>query len=185
MQSLILKSAPIHFGPFTVTTQVFHLTPHSFALVNLKPILPGHVLVSPRRVVPRIADLTPTETSDLFLTVRRVARMVERVYGASSLNIAVQDGVDAGQSVPHVHAHVIPRRHQDLEEKGGTDAVYGLLEGEEGDMGRILSEDAEKRGRGRRKFPRVDDAERKPRGLEEMEEEARVLMTEMEKEPID
>ncbi|KAK1139636.1 Dinucleoside triphosphate hydrolase [Aspergillus melleus] len=133
--SAALKGAPIHFGPFLVTSQVFHQTPLTIALVNLKPILPGHVLISPRRVVPRVADLTPSETSDLFLTVRRVGRMIERVYGASSLNIAVQDGVDAGQSVPHVHTHVIPRKRADLDHKGGTDAVYDMLDGEEGDNG--------------------------------------------------
>ncbi|OJK00913.1 hypothetical protein ASPACDRAFT_42413 [Aspergillus aculeatus ATCC 16872] len=192
MSTAILKASPIYFGPFPVTTQVFHLTRYSYALVNLKPILPGHVLISPRRVVPRVADLTPTETSDLFLTVRRVARMVERVYGASSLNIAIQDGVDAGQSVPHVHAHVIPRRARDLEARGGVDAVYELLEGEEGDLNRILEgrlEEREGEGEGkgengerRRKFPKVDNEDRHPRSLEEMETEARFLMEEMEKE---
>ncbi|RAH45660.1 HIT family protein [Aspergillus brunneoviolaceus CBS 621.78] len=184
MSTAILKASPIHFGPFPVTTQVFHLTRYSYALVNLKPILPGHVLISPRRVVPRVADLTPTETSDLFLTVRRVARMVERVYGASSLNIAIQDGVDAGQSVPHVHAHVIPRRARDLEARGGVDAVYELLEGEEGDLNRILEGKLEKgeNGERRRKFPKVDDEDRHPRSLEEMEAEARFLMGEMAKE---
>ncbi|KAF4157838.1 hypothetical protein CNMCM6936_003749 [Aspergillus lentulus] len=76
--SAALKGAQIYFGPFLVTSQVFHLTPLSFALVNLKPILPGHVLVSPRRRVPRVADLTAAETSDLFLTVQRVGRTGRR-----------------------------------------------------------------------------------------------------------
>lgn len=62
--------------------------------------------------------------------------MVERVYGGASLNIAVQDGIHAGQSVPHVHAHVIPRKAADLEHRGGTDAVYDMLDGQEGDVGR-------------------------------------------------
>ncbi|RAL17683.1 HIT family protein [Aspergillus homomorphus CBS 101889] len=190
MSTAILKAAPIHFGPFIVTTQVFHLTPQTYALVNLKPILPGHVLVSPRRVVPRVSDLTATETADLFLTVRRVARLVERVYGASSLNIAIQDGADAGQSVPHVHAHVIPRRAADLESRGGVDVVYEILESEEGDLGRILSErEGEEQGQGqgqganggRRRFPKVDNEERRARSLEEMEAEASMLMREMEK----
>ncbi|OOF99632.1 hypothetical protein ASPCADRAFT_1306 [Aspergillus carbonarius ITEM 5010] len=177
--STILKAGPIHFGPFLVTTQVFHLTPHTYALVNLKPILPGHVLISPRRVVPRVTDLTPTETSDLFLTVRRVARMIERVYGASSLNIAIQDGADAGQSVPHVHAHVIPRKRGDLDHRGGMDAVYEMLDGEEGDLRDAFGREE------RRRFPKVDNEERKPRDMKEMEGEAWMLAREMEKEPVD
>ncbi|RAK99232.1 HIT family protein [Aspergillus ibericus CBS 121593] len=180
--SHILKAGPIHFGPFLVTTQVFHLTPHTYALVNLKPILPGHVLISPRRVVPRVTDLTPTETSDLFLTVRRVARMIERVYGASSLNIAIQDGVDAGQSVPHVHAHVIPRRRGDLDARGGVDAVYELLDGEEGDLRGGLGAGGDGNGGRGRRFPKVDDEGRVARGMEEMEGEAWMLAREMERE---
>ena len=160
-------------------------------MVNLKPILPGHVLISPRRVVPRVSDLTPAETSDLFLTVRRVGRMVERVYGASSLNIAVQDGVDAGQSVPHVHAHIIPRKVADLDHRGGTDAVYDMLDGEEGDVGKAFKEveggeDAEvERPKRRTRFPVVDNEARKPRSTEEMAAEAEMLAREMEKEPVD
>ncbi|KAJ5671120.1 Histidine triad (HIT) protein [Penicillium longicatenatum] len=190
MSALKGATVPIHFGSFLVTPQVFHTTSLSYALVNLKPILPGHVLVSPRRVVPRVSDLTPAETSDLFLTVRRVGRMVERVYGASSLNIAVQDGVDAGQSVPHVHAHIIPRKAADLDHRGGTDAVYDMLDGEEGDVGKAFKEaggeEAEvEKPQKKSRFPVVDNEARKPRGMEEMIAEAEMLAREMEKEPLD
>ncbi|EPS28212.1 hypothetical protein PDE_03158 [Penicillium oxalicum 114-2] len=188
MSSVKSASAPIYFGSFLVTPQVFHQTPLSFALVNLKPILPGHVLVSPRRVVPRVSDLTPAETSDLFLTVRRVGRMIEQYYGAASLNIAVQDGVHAGQSVPHVHAHIIPRKPADLDP---TDAVYDMLDGEEGDVGKALREaqagfpsDPERK-QSRSRFPAVDNEERKPRTAEEMRIEAEFLRREMEKEDLD
>lgn len=103
--------------------------------------------------------------------------MIERVYGASSLNIAIQDGADAGQSVPHLHTHIIPRKKQDLDERGGSDAVYGMLEGEEGDVGKHLKEQSGRRP----KFPAVDDNARKPRSAAEMAEEAQSLASEMEK----
>ncbi|KAK8167707.1 bis-tetraphosphatase, partial [Phyllosticta citrichinensis] len=167
----------LHFGPFPITPQIFHLSPLSFALVNLKPLLPGHVLICPRRVVPRLSQLSTAEISDLFLTVQRVSRMIERVYAADALNVAVQDGVAAGQSVPHVHAHVIPRRNGDMEGRGGGDRVYEMLEGEEGDVGAALREVERQRKReaeGNRAFAKPD-AERLPRSLEEMEEEARAL----------
>ncbi|KAJ5240279.1 hypothetical protein N7468_004898 [Penicillium chermesinum] len=192
MPALKGATVPIHFGSFIVTPQVFLQTPLSFALVNLKPILPGHVLVCPRRVVSRVSNLTPAETSDLFLTVRRVSRMIERVYGASSLNIAIQDGVHAGQSVPHVHAHIIPRKAADLDHRGGTDAVYDLLDGEEGDVGKAFR-DAQSATpdtpaqdqRTTSRFPAVDNEQRKPRSLEEMCAEAHMLANEMEKEPVE
>jgi bis(5'-adenosyl)-triphosphatase len=144
------------------------------------------VLVSPRRVVPRFNDLSAAEVQDLFLTVQKVSRMVERVFEASSLNIAIQDGVDAGQSVPHVHAHIIPRRKDDLEEKGGTDAIYGMMESEDGDLSKQLreKESAEVDGKEEKKggFPAVDNDARKPRSDEEMQKEAEWLADEMAKD---
>ena len=50
--------------------QVFYKTAHSFALVNLKPLLPGHVLVCPNRVVPRLKDLSAEEVSTIILHAR-------------------------------------------------------------------------------------------------------------------
>ena len=157
--------------------KVFHLTPLTFALVNLKPILPGHVLVIPRRIAPRLSDLSHAEVTDLFLTVQRVGRMLERVYDASSLNIGIQDGVDAGQSVPHVHAHIIPRKKADLDERGGSDAIYDMLDGDEGDVGSHFQQRSDRRP----KFPKVDEEARKPRSELEMAEEARYLASEIEK----
>ncbi|KAL8707886.1 MAG: hypothetical protein Q9220_007170 [cf. Caloplaca sp. 1 TL-2023] len=160
--------------------EVFHITAHSFALVNIKPLLPGHVLVSPRRAAPRLSDLNHAEVIDLFITVQQVGRMVERVYGASSLNIAIQDGPAAGQSVPHLHTHIIPRQNADLDEQGGSDAIYGMLEGDDGDVGKHLRENA----RQRPKFPVIDDTSRKPRTDEEMAEEAQKLAQEMTRQHL-
>ncbi|KAK5119563.1 hypothetical protein LTR85_007391 [Meristemomyces frigidus] len=160
---------PIHFGPFNVTSQVFHTTKHSFALVNLKPLLPGHILVSPLALKPHLSDLTKDEISDLFLTVTRIQRTLKRVYKADAFNVAVQDGEAAGQSVPHVHCHVIPRTKGD---PGGDDKVHEWLEGEEGDVGKHQREAAQW----------AKDEERKPRSKEEMEKEATWLKEEMAKD---
>ena len=91
-------AAVFHFSTFPVTRQVFHRTALSFAIVNLKPLLPGHILVCPRRVVPRLHDLTADEVTDLFATVQRIGAALERIYRADALSIAIQDGVVAGQS---------------------------------------------------------------------------------------
>ena len=140
--------------------------------------------MSPRRVVARLSDLSNEEVADLFLTVQRVGRMVEKVYGASALNIALQDGAEAGQSVPHVHTHIIPRKQDDLAKRGGNDAIYGMLEGEEGDVGKHLRNrdgiETQDEYSQRPKFPKVDDATRKARSDDEMREEAETLAQHME-----
>lgn len=104
--------------------------------------------------------------------------MVERVYNASSLNVAIQDGPDAGQSVPHLHTHIIPRQNADLDDKGGGDAIYQMLEGEEGDIG----EHMKRKSSARPKFTAVDNDKREPRSEQEMLKEAEWLAMEMAKE---
>jgi bis(5'-adenosyl)-triphosphatase len=131
--------------------------------------------------VPRIGDLTAAEVSDLFLTVQRVSRMVERVFKASALNIAIQDGVDAGQSVPHVHVHIIPRKNADLDDRGGKDAVYEIMESEEGNIGAHLR-DAEHRERAQGTLKVDADEERTARTSLEMKQEAEWLAEEIEKD---
>ena len=56
-----------------------------------------------------LADLDDIEHADLWRTAREVHALVLRHYGAAGANVAVQDGACAGQSVPHVHVHVLPR----------------------------------------------------------------------------
>jgi bis(5'-adenosyl)-triphosphatase len=180
------RMTPLKFGPFSVANQVFHISPSrlSYALVNLKPLLPGHVLICPVRCVPRLSQLTTQETSDLFLTVSHVSRTIERVYNASSLNVAVQDGVDAGQSVPHVHVHIIPRQSHDLDHQGGSDAIYGMLDGEPGNVGKAFLDMQSRRARysQNRDFAAGPDSERLPRSDETMRKEAEWLQEEMTNE---
>ncbi|KAK5242798.1 Dinucleoside triphosphate hydrolase [Exophiala xenobiotica] len=177
----------LKFGPFSISSQVFHTsrTQLSYGLVNLKPVLPGHVLVCPVRVVPRISQLSVAETADLFNTVRVVSRTLERVYSASALNIAIQDGVDAGQSVPHVHVHIIPRQKGDYDHRGGGDQIYEAMDGVEGDVGKAFVEMQrlrDQRMNHRKEFSAGPDSDRKPRSEEEMKKEAEWLRSEMEKD---
>ncbi len=61
------------------------------------------------RLVKRVADLTPEEASDLFRTTQLISGRIEARQAATSLTLTLQDGPEAGQTVPHVHFHVIPR----------------------------------------------------------------------------
>jgi bis(5'-adenosyl)-triphosphatase len=79
------------FGPHAIrSTELFYLSKYSMGLVNLKPIVPGHLLVVSRRLVPRFTELTPDEVADLFTSAQRIARMVETEYQAESITLAVQ-----------------------------------------------------------------------------------------------
>ncbi|XP_049589921.1 bis(5'-adenosyl)-triphosphatase isoform X2 [Syngnathus scovelli] len=90
----------LQFGQHLIkASAVFLRTELSFALVNRKPVVPGHVLVCPLRQVERFRDLRPDEVTDLFSSTQRVAEVVEKHYNATSLTIAIQDGPEAGQTV--------------------------------------------------------------------------------------
>ncbi|KAK0735772.1 HIT domain-containing protein, partial [Apiosordaria backusii] len=184
---------PILFGPFEVTSQVFLLTPFSFSLVNLKPLLPGHVLVCPLSPHKRLTDLSPPELLDLWQTVQKVQLMLARHYFPAphspeqgSFNIAVQDGSEAGQTVPHVHVHVIPRIRgvTEKDNAGAGDELYERMAGEDGNVGgalwdRVRERDVRRDGEGKRpvpsgRFDRIEDRERQARGLGDMQAEAAV-----------
>ena len=140
-----------NFGPYLLKAQqIFYTSELSCAFVNLRPVVKGHVLVIPKRVVARFKDLTPEECTDMFLTVQKVGQVLDKAYGTASLSIDVQDGPDSGQTVPHVHAHVMPRRAGDFKR---NDDIYEEIE----------------------KSERIDNPTGKNRTLEEMEEEANFL----------
>ncbi|KAI5867020.1 HIT-like protein [Durotheca rogersii] len=214
----VMSSQPagrVYFGPFEVTSHVFLRTPHSFALVNLKPLLPGHVLVCPLKPHLRLTDLTAPELTDLFQAVQRVQRMLARYYftapgpaspdtsepnprfraprpgstDAGAFNIAIQDGADAGQTVSHVHVHIIPRiRGATAKAAGPGDQIYESMASEEGNIGGSLWDREFKKLReqiGDRPvpgggFPMIEDAERHPRSAEAMETEAKMFRSVLE-----
>lgn len=149
------------FGKFIISAaSIFMRTKSSFAFVNLRPIVPGHVLVSPMRVVPLLDDLSEDEYADLWLTVRNVQNILKQHYtDCSGFNVAVQDGRAAGQSVPHVHVHILPRVVGDFHR---NDDVYDhLSEWAPRDELRVNSTLAV-----------ADDKDRKDRTREEMADEA-------------
>jgi bis(5'-adenosyl)-triphosphatase len=127
--------------------------------------------------------------SDLFTTVQKVQRMLARTYfkneesaigqvESGSFNIAVQDGKESGQTVPHVHCHIIPRTKGNSE----GDGIYDRLQGEEGNVGGGLwdRDNGDRRPESRGKFPVIEDAARMPRSAEEMNKEAAFFKEQME-----
>ncbi|GAA6062302.1 hypothetical protein JCM10212_004390 [Sporobolomyces blumeae] len=124
-------SSTLRFASFRIPNQVFYQSPLCVGIVNLKPLVPGHVLVIPKRVVQRFRDLTGDEVSDLFKSVHHISRVIETEYKAQALNVALQDGPLAGQSVPHVHVHIIPRRAKDFEP---LDEMYNALDAKDLDL---------------------------------------------------
>ncbi|KFH47788.1 Bis(5'-nucleosyl)-tetraphosphatase [asymmetrical]-like protein [Hapsidospora chrysogenum ATCC 11550] len=174
MSTSSANGTAIKFGPFDVSKQVFLTTKHSYGLVNLKPLISGHVLVCTLAQRARLTDLTPEETTDLFTAVQLTQRLLARLnfpkdgdLQSGSFTVAVQDGPEAGQTVPHVHVHVIPRTPGDMPR---PDDVYTGLAAEAGNVGGALWDRERPRPGGA--MPPIEDAARSARTPKEMADEA-------------
>ena len=79
----------------------------------------GHTLVVPKRHVTRAEQLERAEWAGLFDLVREVSRELASLPGVEGVNVGVNSGEAAGQTVGHAHVHVIPRRPGDVEDPRG------------------------------------------------------------------
>ncbi len=98
------------------TEKVFE-NEHAFAALDINPCAPGHTVVVPKTHTASIMDLSDDEIANLYKTVNEVAKQIKRALNPDSFNIGLNDGPAAGQGIPHIHVHVIPRYRND---RGGS-----------------------------------------------------------------
>ncbi len=83
------------------------------------PISPGHTLIVSRRHVDGFFDLTDEEQHALWSLVPRVKEVLTNTHRPAAYNVGLNVGKAAGQTVPHVHVHVIPRYPGDVPDPRG------------------------------------------------------------------
>jgi len=86
-------------------------TDKSVAFLDAFPLAEGHSLVIPKKHFEKIQSMDSEYILDLFETVQKITSKVE-ISKNSSL-IAIHNGKDSGQEIPHLHVHIIPRRPED------------------------------------------------------------------------
>lgn len=89
--------------------RVVHRDDHAVAFFPLRPAALGHTLVVPRRHIPDIWELPEQTAAHLTHTVLRVAAALRTAIAPDGLNIIQSNGAAATQTVPHLHAHLVPR----------------------------------------------------------------------------
>ena len=89
---------------------------HTLAFLDIMPSVEGHTLVIPKEPAENIHDLSPEGAAAVIVTTQKVAKAVQKALGAPGLMLVQLNGAAAGQSVPHIHFHILPR-HQGLELK--------------------------------------------------------------------
>ena len=78
-----------------------------YALYTHKPLIPSHFLVIPKRHIERLEELTDEEMLSIFHTLDKVQQASSKVFNTVSYFIHQKNGIEAGQTVPHLHFHLI------------------------------------------------------------------------------
>ena len=83
------------------------------------PISPGHTLIIPKRHVSSFFEISQEERESLLKLLDQAKKVTDQEFKPDSYNIGINDGAEAGQTVPHLHIHLIPRFKDDQEDPRG------------------------------------------------------------------
>lgn len=103
-------------------SRIFHTDEHILGLWDAFPVAAGHALLITKRHVASIFDASPREQRALLDGVEVARKAIfasQAAHPPDAFNIGINVGEAAGQTVPHVHVHVIPRREGDCEDPRG------------------------------------------------------------------
>ena len=88
------------------------------AIYNKAPILPGHSMIIPKRHISSFIKLDAELRYEMIELSVKAIKMLQKTFPSKSFNWTIQEGVEAGQTINHLHMHIIPRTENDLPEPG-------------------------------------------------------------------
>lgn len=98
---------------------------HGIVFRDAFPVSPGHTLVVPRRHVGSFFEIETAERDALMALLEEAKRRLDNEFRPDGYNIGINDGAAAGQTVSHLHIHLIPRYKGDREEpRGGVRWIF-------------------------------------------------------------
>lgn len=105
--------------------RVVHESPAALVIRDAFPVSPGHTLIIPRRHVGSFFETTADERNQLLALLDAAKRGLEEEMKPAGYNIGINEGEAAGQTVMHLHLHLIPRFTGDtLEPRGGIRWIF-------------------------------------------------------------
>ena len=87
---------------------------HCVSILDQYPVSEGHCLIIPKRHVGSIDELDDMELRDLYTVLHQTKILLIETYTPDGFNIGINEGEAAGQTVPHLHIHLIPRYEGDV-----------------------------------------------------------------------
>lgn len=85
-----------------------------FVIYDDFPLRQGHILIIPIRHTEHLTLLTRAEFNDLYFVIQEMVKHIEDKFGANGYNLGINSGEAAGQTVSHLHIHIIPRHFGDV-----------------------------------------------------------------------
>jgi histidine triad (HIT) family protein len=126
-EKLTSPSSPV--PPPEDATHIVLSTPGTIAFLDRLPLTKYHTLVVPRNHYEQLTDFPPSVAADVGRHLPLICRAVVEVSGADGFNVVQNNGVSAGQVVPHAHFHVIPRFRE-----SSSSSMFGIY-----DFGSLLT----------------------------------------------
>jgi bis(5'-adenosyl)-triphosphatase len=114
VKTIIHKVDDCLFCKKTVTDKFFFATQQFSALYNIAPILPGHSLIIPNIHHESLLELADDELGAMMVFARKVTIVLKTAFNCDGFDWSLQDGISAGQTVSHIHLHIIPRKPNDM-----------------------------------------------------------------------
>jgi bis(5'-adenosyl)-triphosphatase len=88
------------------------------AIYNIAPILPGHSLIIPKGHATSLLDLSEAEICEMVNFSQKCVRILRKAFHTTGFDWTIQEGEEAGQTIKHLHLHLIPRKRNDLPNPG-------------------------------------------------------------------
>jgi len=107
------------------------------AFLDINPRMKGHAVVIPKKHATTLLDLDEVSLSTLFQAVQKTAKQLIGTLGATGFNIGNNNDKTAGQVVPHVHVHILPRYKEDKFQHAGFEAAFPVDEEAKGQIEKI------------------------------------------------
>jgi len=89
-----------------ISAKILKETSHSICFMDAFPLAKGHVLIIPKNHHEKIQDMSSDENIDVFSLVHTMISKIDSITGSTL--VAIHNGKDAGQEIPHVHVHLVP-----------------------------------------------------------------------------
>ncbi|MCB5186144.1 HIT family protein [Methylobacillus gramineus] len=110
--------------PFCTPEKILFSNQHAYARYDGFPVSEGHILIIPFRHVENYFDLTQEEQQDILSLLNQAKAHLDRTFEPDGYNVGINVGQPAGQTIMHVHCHLIPRYIGDIPDpRGGIRAV--------------------------------------------------------------